>query len=119
MFFKFSVVVFLFVCFVLVCLLLLFAFLLLFFCCCYCYCLTTFCLHSPAIPDKTVVAMFAFGSEGLGSKAAELIPAVQALGGSLIAQVNKGDSYSFLARKGKSEVTVTVPATGSKRITGS
>ena len=101
-----------------VCLLLLFTFFFPLFVC-YCYCLTTFCLHSPAIPDKTVVAMFAFGSEGLGSKAAELIPAVQALGGSLISQVNKGDSYSFLARKGKYEVTLTVPATGSKRITGS
>ena len=45
--------------------------------------------------------MFAFGKEGLGNNAKHLIPTVEAFGGFLIAQVNKGDSYSFLARKGQ------------------
>ena len=55
--------------------------------------------------------MFAYGQKGLGSNAKHLIPAVKAFGGSLIAQVNNGDSYSFLARKGKYKVWLAVPAT--------
>ena len=55
--------------------------------------------------------MFAFGKEGLGNNAKHLIPTVEAFGGFLIAQVNKGDSYSFLARKGEYEVSLTVSVT--------
>ena len=59
------------------------------------------CLTSPGIPDGKVVGMFAFGKDGIGSGKKQLIPTIEAFGGSLIAQVNKGDSYSFLAKKGE------------------
>ena len=45
--------------------------------------------------------MFAFGKDGIGNNARYLTPTIEAFGGSLIAQVKTGDSYSFLARKGE------------------
>ena len=55
--------------------------------------------------------MFAFGKDGLGKSAKYLIPTVEAFGGYKIAQVQKGDSYSFLAKKGECQVSLAIPAT--------
>ena len=55
--------------------------------------------------------MLAFGKKGLGKNAKDLIPTVKAFGGSKIAQVKKGDSYSFLARKGECHVPLANAAT--------
>lgn len=52
------------------------------------------------IPNGKVVAMVAYG-DGMGSNVSVVVPTIQSLGGSLIAKVGNGDSYSFIAKKGQ------------------